>query len=517
MAELSSFFNAIKEENGTYDREYDASNWAEYFASFIGNGVFANPSNNLQVQSGTGLNVIVNTGKAWINGYYYNNTEPLTLALEASNPSYSRIDRVVCELNLNTREIKTHVLTGSFSSTPVAPVLETSSNIYQLSLAEIKVAPNATSVSQSSILDTRSNNDVCGFVAGIIDQIDTTNLFNQFTSAFDNWFATVKADYSSADISTILSDIKSIKNNSGNYLTASSSPTLSGSWTFNSEIYVAESGMVLFSNSNNTPIIMTTVTDGELYITNYNNEDTFLTITPSNTAENAGTIGINAPTSMNDCLNFIPNSGTAPTAGIQMNSSGEFIIYNNNTNNSVLGFTPVTSGADTLNIYSDVSTGYISSNNINVVDTLSTVALDIKESPKVNGTNLVNTAVNQSGIYTTPAGDQVNFNVNGWYCSPYLLTETTATDCGFLGVIGINLSNENGINISDGFTINLSGTPFANANLSTAMGINVPFIQTQATTTPMYISKITDSSITVSLEGSSAYIYETYIRIIITN
>lgn len=517
MAELSSFFNAIKEENGTYDREYDASNWAEYFASFIGNGVFANPSNNLQVQSGTGLNVIVNTGKAWINGYYYNNTEPLTLALEASNPSYSRIDRVVCELNLNNREIKTHVLTGSFSSTPVAPVLETSSNIYQLSLAEIKVAPNATSISQSSMLDTRSNNDVCGFVVGVIDQIDTTNLFNQFTSAFDNWFATVKADYSSADISKILSDINSIKNNSGNYLTASSSPTLSDTWTFNGYIDVQPSGGICFDNSDNDDEMMMYFSEGSFYMTNMNNEANFLSINNTNTTEDAGTIEINVPTSMNDCLNFIPNSGTAATAGIEINDSNEFIIFNNNTNNSVLGFTPVTSGADTLNIYSDVSAGYISSNNINVVDTLSTVALDIKESPKVNGTNLVNTAVNQSGIYTTPAGDQVNFNVNGWYCSPYLLTETTATDCGFFGVIGINLSNENGIYISDGFTINLSGTPFANANLSTAMGINVPFIQTQATTTPMYISKITDSSITVSLDKPSVYIYETYIRIIITN
>lgn len=517
MAELSSFFNAIKEENGTYDREYDASNWAEYFASFIGNGVFANPSNNLQVQSGTGLNVIVNTGKAWINGYYYNNTEPLTLALEASNPSYSRIDRVVCELNLNTREIKTHVLTGSFSSTPVAPVLETSSNIYQLSLAEIKVAPNATSVSQSSILDTRSNNDVCGFVTGVIEQIDTTNLFNQFTSAFDNWFATVKADYSSADISTILSDIKSIKNNSGNYLTASSSPILNDQWTFNSCIDVTESGFINFYNTDNTNGVQVAVSNDTFYVSNIKTDDDFITMNPSNTTGQAGTMEIDAPAIINDCLEFALNSSTAPVAGIEINDSNEFMIFNNNTNNAVLGFTPVTSGADTLNIYSDVSTGYISSNNINVVDTLSTVALDIKESPKVNGTNLVNTAVNQSGIYTTPAGDQVNFNVNGWYCNPYLLTETTATDCGFFGVIGINLSNENGIYISDGFTINLSGTPFANANLSTAMGINVPFIQTQATTTPMYISKITDSSITVSLDKPSVYIYETYIRIIITN
>lgn len=523
MAELSSFFNAIKEENGTYDRVYDASDWAEYFASFIGNGVFANPANSLQVQAGTGLSVIVNSGKAWINGYYYNNIEPLTLTLAASNTSYSRIDRVVCELNLNTRNIKTYILTGTFSANPVAPAIENGNNVYQLSLAEIKIMPNAINISQSSILDTRANNEVCGFVAGVIDQIDTTGLFNQFTSAFDNWFASVKADYSNADLTKLLSEINSIKNNSGNYLTASSSPTISGQWTFSNNVNMTNNnGQITFENNAGNGIELGT-NGNTFFMANMNTGNDLIGMVPSNTSGSIGSVNIygdvsmSNPVTVSDYLEFALNSSTNPTAGIEINSSKEFIIYNNNTNNSILGFTPVTSGEDTLNIYGNVVTGYIKSNNIDVVDTISTTAIDINECLRVKGQNFMNTAVNQSGTSYTTSGEPIQYVVNGWYCSPYLLTETTATDCGFFGVIGVNLTNENGITVTEDITIDLNGSPFANAHLRTAMGVNVPFIQVQATTTPFYISKINDSSITISMDSSSEYLTETYVRLIITN
>ena len=52
MALRSGFFNSI---NG--DRVYHTGHWAEYFASFIGNGVFPNPSNNLQVASNNNMTI----------------------------------------------------------------------------------------------------------------------------------------------------------------------------------------------------------------------------------------------------------------------------------------------------------------------------------------------------------------------------------------------------------------------------------------------------------------------------
>ena len=55
--EKSSFFNSV-----SHDRTYKAEDWAEYFASFIGNGVFPVPSTGLQVVANDGMKLNVKTG-----------------------------------------------------------------------------------------------------------------------------------------------------------------------------------------------------------------------------------------------------------------------------------------------------------------------------------------------------------------------------------------------------------------------------------------------------------------------
>ena len=70
MAEKSSFFTSL---NG--DRKYKSSDFAEYFSTFIGNGVFPNPSNNLLVTSNGDMTINLSAGFAWINGYMYHNTD----------------------------------------------------------------------------------------------------------------------------------------------------------------------------------------------------------------------------------------------------------------------------------------------------------------------------------------------------------------------------------------------------------------------------------------------------------
>ena len=65
MTITSGLFNSI---NG--DRRYDAKWFALYFATFIGNGVFPNPSTGLQVYENENMTTTVKPGKGWINGYF---------------------------------------------------------------------------------------------------------------------------------------------------------------------------------------------------------------------------------------------------------------------------------------------------------------------------------------------------------------------------------------------------------------------------------------------------------------
>ncbi len=193
--ERSSFFNAeLVDEQ--YDRTYNAEDFARYFASFIGSGIFPNPTTNLQVKADNAMRIIVSAGKAWINGYFYENTDELSLQLATADGVLNRIDRVVLRLDLINREMKCAIKTGTAASTPQTPSLQRDSDIYALALADISVKKGATKLTQSDITDQRFNDSLCGIVSGVVDQIDTTDLFTQFQSAFTIWFDAIKGQLS---------------------------------------------------------------------------------------------------------------------------------------------------------------------------------------------------------------------------------------------------------------------------------------------------------------------------------
>ena len=187
MAIKSGFFMSV---NG--DRKYKADFFARYFASFIGNGVFPNPSTSLQVIANDDMTVTLKPGKAWINGYIVFNDADYILNIEAADGVLSRIDRVVARYDTTDREIRLEVKKGTFASSPVAPILQRDADAYEIALADVYVGKGAISIIQANITDTRLNTDLCGIVHGVVDQIDTTTLFNQFTSGFNEWFATVQ-------------------------------------------------------------------------------------------------------------------------------------------------------------------------------------------------------------------------------------------------------------------------------------------------------------------------------------
>lgn len=208
--ERSSFFNAelIDEQ---YDRTYNAEDFARYFASFIKSGVYALQANNLQVVSTNGdMALQVRSGKAWINGYFYENTEDLSVSVDNADGTHNRIDRVVVQLDLANRHIITMIKKGSPSSRPSAPTLQRDSNIYELALADISVKAGAIKINQSDITDCRYDNKLCGIVSGVVDQIDTTNLFAQFEDAFERWFDDVRNTLGTDSAGNLLNKINEI-------------------------------------------------------------------------------------------------------------------------------------------------------------------------------------------------------------------------------------------------------------------------------------------------------------------
>lgn len=171
MAEHSGFFDA-KYVDGKYDRMYYAEDFAKYFANFIGNGVFEENMGELVVtqEDNPSMNIKVLSGQAFINGYRYENDDDYFLAIDVASGSLNRIDLVVLRFNVLERKINLFVKKGTAAVTALPPSVQRDADVYELKLAEIHVKAGATNIVQSSITDTRTDKDVCGFVRTIPDK-----------------------------------------------------------------------------------------------------------------------------------------------------------------------------------------------------------------------------------------------------------------------------------------------------------------------------------------------------------
>lgn len=195
MAEKSGFFNAREAEDGTYDREYDAEQFAEYFANFISNGVYANPANQLKVvfddSPSKPFVVIVRKGKAYIDGYWYELTEDMEITIPVNTKAYIVKDVIRCTLDKAKRKVSIVLEEDVISDHPT-----NNNNRHDLILSTIIVQPNASKLNAEDITDKRPDKTYCGFVTGVIDQIDTTELFQQYDETFQTWFNEMKGQLS---------------------------------------------------------------------------------------------------------------------------------------------------------------------------------------------------------------------------------------------------------------------------------------------------------------------------------
>jgi len=138
---------------------YTQPQFAEVLEKIYSNGVFDDVDNELEVEETdpVALAVRVKTGEGWINGFWYQNTADLTKSLGAADPTNPRIDRIVLRLDTVTNfKISIEVLAGTPGAVPSAPTLTQDASTYEISLAQVAVAAEATSVSDANITDERA-------------------------------------------------------------------------------------------------------------------------------------------------------------------------------------------------------------------------------------------------------------------------------------------------------------------------------------------------------------------------
>lgn len=188
MGQRSGFFNALKTNVG-YDIKYNAKDYSENLAAIISNGVRRSNLNELRVTAAGGMALTISVGRAWIEGHWYINDSIYTDFSVPTAPAgdRSRIDRIILRLNeaIEARKIELVYLQGTPSTSPVAPSLTRSGGIYEIALADIKVGPAVTQITQNEIVDQRPNKDVCGWVTS---PIGYDEYFENLDAEFNEWF-----------------------------------------------------------------------------------------------------------------------------------------------------------------------------------------------------------------------------------------------------------------------------------------------------------------------------------------
>ncbi len=224
MAWTSGFFNSV---NG--DRLYNADQMSRIFEGLITDGVYESVANKLAVQPNSGMTIQIATGRGWFGRHWVNNDSEYKLTVAQSDVILNRYVAVVIKVDDTdaVRDAVPYLKYSEFATTPVKPTMTRTETVKEYCLAYIYIKAGATAITASDIEDTRANESLCGWVTGLIEQLSTATLFEQFTDIFNEWFSGLQ-DIINENTETMLV----------NALPVSVAVTLSrNSWTLDGGLY----------------------------------------------------------------------------------------------------------------------------------------------------------------------------------------------------------------------------------------------------------------------------------------
>ena len=185
MAWTSGFFNSV---NG--DRLYNADQMSRIFEGLITDGVYASVGNKLAVQPNSGMTIQIATGRGWFGRHWVNNDSEYTLTVAESDVVLKRYVAVCIKVDDTdaVRDAVPYLKYGEFASNPVKPTMTRTETVKEYCLAYIYIGAGVSEIKGSDIEDTRGNEALCGWVTGLIEQLNSATLFDQFTAIFNDWF-----------------------------------------------------------------------------------------------------------------------------------------------------------------------------------------------------------------------------------------------------------------------------------------------------------------------------------------
>ena len=142
------------------------------------------------------MNVVVNPGFAICAGGLKLEENQRTLAIQAADSNYDRIDTVVLRWNDNDSEriCDLYIVEGIPAASPLRPELTRTESIWELGLADLFINKNSSAISNQRITDTRYESARCGIISAI-SEFDTTTLYQQVQADLARFKASEQADF----------------------------------------------------------------------------------------------------------------------------------------------------------------------------------------------------------------------------------------------------------------------------------------------------------------------------------
>ena len=214
MAVTYGFYNSL---NG--DRKYNAEDVSHIFNGIITDGVFSTIGDALMTVAGTGMQVVVKTGKCWFNGTWTMNDSLLPLDIEAADVSLTRIDAVVVEVDTSvaTRANSIKIVKGTASANPTNPAMKSEEFVHQYPIAYVTISAGVTSITADKISINIGKTN-CPFITSVLQQADITDIFNEWETEFDTWFDTVKTALSGDVAANLMAEITKVSDKADGHL-----------------------------------------------------------------------------------------------------------------------------------------------------------------------------------------------------------------------------------------------------------------------------------------------------------
>jgi hypothetical protein len=191
MAVTSGFFNSLN-----HDRVYNNIQMGQIFDGIINDGVLPNFEDHLVVKSGSGMRVIVGSGRAWFNHTWTYNSTDLPLTIGSASATQDRIDAVVLRVDnsLGVRANSILIKNGTPSGSPQRPTMTKTSDISEYPLAYVKVAHGVTNITSADITNAIGTS-ACPLATLVENTFNADTIIRQWQAQFDDTMASNKREW----------------------------------------------------------------------------------------------------------------------------------------------------------------------------------------------------------------------------------------------------------------------------------------------------------------------------------